>query len=367
MTNPKTSDIQPALSAIYDKIESAGRLNYVELKALVSAIRNGEVDSHRFVAILAIMETRNRLKGIDISETADFIRALRYDGMPDLEGIVCTAGTGGDPVKTVNISTAAALVLAAGGLRVMKNGFKSITGKCGSRDILSGWGVDPFLPIHAALESVRHVGIGYYDFANLIVIEERSGFHSPLHYIGALSHPMNVRYKLLGCSDERQFAVIERLADELFDSYLISFNPDIDELSTVSPNRVVEKIKGEKRRYVLNPEDLNIRRASYAGAEALPTPAASAAFLKDVLGGREGAAFDLIALNAAAAFYLCGFDGSIADGIDRSRAILKEGQALETLRKWQDYSRRQSADIRGGQTGPSPRKQQDHALSACDR
>jgi len=250
------------LLQIYSKVESGERLSYADLETFVGAIRSGEVDAYRFVSVLAMMETRNRLKGIDLEETADFVRALRYEGMPDLDGVVCTAGTGGDPVKTINVSTAASLVVAAGGVRVLKNGFKSVTGKCGSRELLQHWGIDPFLPIDCVLASVQEIGIGYYDFANLIVREERSGFHSPLHYIGALSHPVRVRYKVLGCSDDSHFAVVEELVDRLFDNYLISLNSDIDELSIVSPTLVVEKRNGCNRRYVLDPKELNIHYAS---------------------------------------------------------------------------------------------------------
>jgi anthranilate phosphoribosyltransferase len=345
MNDLKKETQKSDLADIYNKLESGERLNYYDLKSYVRAVRSGEVDAYRFVAVLAIMETRNRLKGIDIQETANFVRALRYDGMPDPEGVVCTAGTGGDPVKTVNVSTAAALVLAAGGIPVMKNGYKNITGKCGSRDILKCWGIDPFLPIDCVLKTVRDIKIGYYDFANLIVREERSGFHSPLHYIGALSHPVNVRYKILGCCDKKQFSVIERLADELFDNYFISLNPDVDELSTVSSNFVVEKRNGKKCRYTLNPKELNINHKSYAGVEALPTPAANAAFLKDVLKCRKGHALDLIALNAAAAFYLCGKADTIANGLSQAYEILKTGGALDILKRWKTYANGQSSKI----------------------
>lgn len=358
----KTSD----LTDIYNKLESGERLSYSELKSYVRAIRNGKVDAYRFVAVLAIMETRNRLKGINIQETADFVRALRYDGMPDLDGVVCTAGTGGDPVKTINVSTAATLVLAAGGTHVMKNGYKSITGKCGSRDILKCWGIDPFLPIDCVLKSVRDIKIGYYDFANLIVREERSGFHSPLHYIGALSHPVNVRYKILGCSDEKQFSVIEQLADELFDNYFISLNPDIDELSTVSSSLVVEKRNGEKNRYILNPKELGIHRESYTGVKALPTPSANAAFLKDVLIGRKSHALDLIALNAAAAFYLCGETDSIAKGISRAYEILRAGGALDMLERWKASADKQSSKIHGNKKSVSSRPDKNRKKISYD-
>ena len=333
------------LSEIYDKIESGERLHYAELKSFVDAIRNGDVDAYRFVAVLAIMETRNRLKGIDIRETADFVRALRYDGMPDINGVVCTAGTGGDPVKTINVSTAAALVVAAGGIPVMKNGFKKITGKCGSRELVQHWGIDPFLPIECVLASVRDIGIGYYDFANLIVREERSGFHSPLHYIGALSHPANVRYKVLGCSNKKHFEVIEKLADDLFDNYFISFNTDIDELSIVSASHVVEKRKGRKRHYVLDPKEFNIYHTSYAGVEARSTPAENAAFLEEVLAGGECPALDLIALNAAAAFYLFNDTDTFATSLSRAYNVIRSGRALDMLGKWKRYANQQSAEL----------------------
>ncbi len=325
-------------SHIYSKIEAGERLNFEELELLVSAIRNGEINPFRFVAILAMLETRNRIKGIDFDETADFIRALRFKNVQNFDNVVCTAGTGGDPIKTINVSTAASLVLAAGGVSVLKNGYKSVTGKCGSREILHSLGINPFQSLESVLNSVRKVGIGYFDFSKLIILEERSGFHSPLHYIGVLSHPVNLQYKVLGCSDENHFKIVEKIADRLFENYLISLNPEIDELSIVSPTLIIEKRYDHKCQYVLNPEDFNIHYDSYQGVKSLQTPHDNADFLLETLAGRTGPAFDLIALNAAAAFYLCNTTNEIGQGISLAKDILRSGSALDVIAKWREYS-----------------------------
>lgn len=330
--------IMTNILVVYDKIENGERLSFDDLNSLVLAIKNNEIDAFRFVAILAMMETRNRICGIDYEETSNFIRALRIEDVQDLDDVVCTAGTGGDPVKTINVSTAASLVLAAGGVRVLKNGYKSVTGKCGSREILRCLGVDPFLPYENVLSSIRKIGIGYYDFINLIIREERSGFHSPLHYIGALSHPLCLKNKVLGCSDKNHFNVVEKISDELFDNYLISLNPDIDEISIVTPTLVIEKRINNKIQYVIEPKEFNIKYRSYEGVIALNTPEENADFLIDVLGGLEGPAQDLIALNSAAAFYLCKVTKTLKEGFYLSKEILFRGAALNILSKWRDYS-----------------------------
>ena len=205
---------------LVNKVMDGEYLTLIELQGLMKEIKQKRVNDLQFVSFLAALETRNRIKGINVDESANFVKALREPIKTDLKELLCPAGCGGDPIKTINVSTPVSIILASGGVNVLKNGFKSVTGKCGSREILEALGMEPFLNLEQTIESVRTIGIGYYDFKNLIVMEKRSGFRSPLNYIGALAHPIKINYKLLGCSDKDQFEKKIPIADKIYERYL---------------------------------------------------------------------------------------------------------------------------------------------------
>lgn len=320
-----------------DKVMNGEYLSLAELQGLVKDIKNKRVDDLQFVSFLAALETRNRLKGININECANFVRALREPLTTDLEGILCPAGCGGDPIKTINISTPASIILASGGVPILKNGFKSVTGKCGSREILEAIGIDPFLSLEQTLESVRKVGIGYYDFQNLIVMEKRSGFRSPLNYIGALSHPVKISYKLLGCSDKDQFEKMIPIADELYERYLLTFNPEVDEISIVSPTEIAEKREGNKSRYLFDPKGIGIVQKDYRGILASQTPQENAERILRAFDGENSPVSEMLALNAGAGFYISGKSANFKEGYELAKTVLSNGGAKYKLEEWRGF------------------------------
>lgn len=328
-----------------ERVMNGEYLSYNELREFISLVREDKINDLQFVAFFAAMETRNRLKGINLDETTDLIRALRIPKKIELEGILCPAGTGGDPIKTINVSTPASVILAAGGVRVLKNGFKSVTGGCGSREILEGWGIGPFQKLEDVLASVKEIGIGYYDFLNLIIKDKRSGFRSPLNYIGALSHPIKVDYKVLGCASEHQFKIIESLADKLYNNYLLSLNKEIDEISTVTPTEIIEKRNGKKTRYIFNPKEEGIHQSDYSELFPLNTPQENANCIKKIFEGKRSPKSQLIALNAGAGFYLIGKADSLKEGYQLAEEVLSSNKAAKKLEEWREFSRKNKNEI----------------------
>lgn len=313
-------------------------LSFAELIEFVNSLRTGKINDLQFVALLSAMETRNRIRGINLDETTDFIRAIRMPVKSDLEGLLCPAGTGGDPVKTINISTPAGIVLATGGINVLKNGYKSVTGSCGSRELLESFGINPFLDLPRVIQSVKKVGIGYYDFLNLITTDKRSGFRSPMNYIGALCHPFEIEYKIIGCSNEKQCELIEPIADRLYKRYILTFNREIDEISTVTPTEIVEKRESGKIRYLFDPKELGIQRPNYLELFPLQTPWDNASALIKVFEGKDSPVSQMIAVNAGAGFYITGKADTLSAGYNMAREILLSGKAKEKLDEWVAFS-----------------------------
>lgn len=323
---------------LVDKVMDGGYLTLAELQGLMREIKQKRVDDLQFVSFLAALETRNRIKGINVDESANFVKALREKPInTDLEGILCPAGCGGDPIKTINVSTPVSIILASGGVNVLKNGFKSVTGKCGSREILEALGIEPFLGLEQTIESVRTIGIGYYDFQNLIVMEKRSGFRSPLNYIGALAHPIKIDYKLLGCSDKDQFEKMIPIADKLYKRYLLTFNSEIDEVSTVSPTEMVEKREDNKIRYLFNPKEIGIDQKDYHGVFSSQTPEENAERILQAFSGRSSPVFELLALNAGAGFYIAGKSKNISEGYELAKSLLSNRSTELKLDEWRKF------------------------------
>ena len=317
-----------------EKIMDGKYLNYSELNNLVISIRAGNINSLQFVSILAAMETRNRINGIDFDEAANFVRALRLPQSSDLEGILCNAGTGGDKVKTINVGTTSMPILAEAGINVLKIGYKGITSKCGSRDILQALGLNPFLPIDKVVESVKQIGMGYYDFANLIVIEERSGFRSPLHYIAPLCHPLHLTYKMMGCSNEKYLETVESILARVCDNYMLTFNQDIDEISPLTPSKIIERKGGIRTEYIFDPLKIDLSCKDYRDIESPESPKEAAGIIREIYAGRKSSKSEFIALNSGAGLYLTGKAESITDGFERALEILRSGKVLRRFDSW---------------------------------
>jgi len=331
------------IEKIAEKIMNGEYLNYAELKDFVDNIRSGNINSLQFVSILAAMESRNRINGINPDESANFVRALRLPQTHHLEGVLCNAGTGGDKVKTINVGTTSMPILAEAGINVLKIGYKGITSKCGSRDILQALGLNPFLSIDKVIESVKQVKMGYYDFANLIIIEDRSGFRSPLHYLAPLCHPLNLTYKIMGCSNKKHLEIVKPILERLCENYLLTFNPDIDEISPLTPTIIVEKRNGARSEYEFNPLELNLLCRDYRDIGSSEVPEKSAMIIREIYEGKRSPKSEFIAINAGAGLYLSGNVCSIAEGFSLALEILKSRKALERFNSWARFQGKNEA------------------------
>jgi len=171
------------------KVMDGEYLTSSELEEFVKDMRTGKINDLEFVAFLAALETRNRIKGLSEQECSDFIRALRIKTNLKLEGIFCNSGTGGDKFKTVNVSTPASIIIASAGVGVLKNGSRRLTGYSGSKEVLESFGIQTSNELEQVIAEVKNVGIGYYDFSKLVPIKGRAGVRSPLNLIGPLCNP----------------------------------------------------------------------------------------------------------------------------------------------------------------------------------
>ena len=329
-----------------EKIMKGEYLSREELKTLVYDMRNGNLDDLEFIVILTAMQTRNEIKGFSIRESYDFIESLRPFPIRNVEGTLCNSGTGGDKIKTVNISTLSSIVMASSGIKVLKNGSKGTTGSRGAKEALENLGIQTQEDIDEVIKSVEKTGIGYYDFSKMVPIRGRAGLVTPLNMLGPLCSPVRLSFKLLGCTDIKYVEIAESLLKRLTDNYLITNNPSIDELSLEEPTTIVERRFGISRKYVFDPRQEGLPKIGYEEISPVEDNDRDAKLALETLGGKKGPVRDIICLNSGAGIYLVGKADSITEGYYKAQNILDSGEPLKKLREWREFQKNgQKSDI----------------------
>jgi anthranilate phosphoribosyltransferase len=291
-----------------------------------------------------------RMKGETPDEIAGAARAMRARALPlacpEPERAVDTCGTGGDGSGSVNVSTIAAIVVAACGVTVAKHGNRSVSSKCGSADVLETLGVKLDTAPEIVEEAVQTIGIGFlfaplYHSAMKHAAKPRQelGVRSIFNMLGPLTNPASANCQLLGVFAPQlteMFAQALKLLG-VRSAMVVHGHDGLDEISVCAPTRVSELKQGAIRTYDLNPEP-------YFGRLADPseltggTPADNAAITRAVLSGEKDARRDVVLINAAAALMAAGKAEDLRQGIALAAAAIDEGRALEKLEALAAYT-----------------------------
>ena len=264
--------------------------------------------------------------------------------------IVENCGTGMDELKTLNISTAAAIIAAAGGVHMAKHGARAITSKCGAVDILERLGVDVECDIDVVRRSIEGCGIGIFNGMSSKVHPQALGrilsqirFGTTINIAGSLANPAFPQYALRGVYSKDMLKLVAQVMSEIGYRQAIvvhgldgAGNKGMDELSTLGRTIICElREDGRIEEYTLEPEDVGLSRAKYEDicpASSLEEEAME--FLRVISGKEEGPKCDIVCLNAAPIFYLMKKVKSIEDGIQKSRELIEAGVAVRKLNEW---------------------------------
>lgn len=306
----------------------------------LGCVMRGEASPVQVAAFLVGL----RAKGETAEEIAGFVRAmLTHAERLELDGVlVDTCGTGGDRAGTFNISTLAALVVAAAGVRVAKHGNRAASGRCGSADLLEAWGVAIDLPSPAIRECVDEVGIGFL-FArrfhpamrHVAAVRAELGVPTVFNVLGPLTNPAGIERQVVGVADARLAPLVAGALVRLGRRHALVFRGEdgLDELSTTGPSRLWEIRDGRAAEAVFDPASLGLprsRREDLVGGEVEE----NARIAEAVLAGEPGPAADVVTLNAAAALYVAGASATIRDGLSVARDVLASGAAVKVRDRW---------------------------------
>lgn len=325
-------------------------LSEQEAAGVMTQIMDGTATSAQIAALVVAM----RMKGETIDEITGFARIMREFAVQvpisTDKVVVDTCGTGGDSLKTFNVSTAAALVVAADGrLVVAKHGNRAATSKCGSADVLEALGVNLDLPPHKIGECVESVGIGFLfaramhpSFKYAGPVRSEIGVRTIFNMLGPLTNPASAPVQLIGVYDG---AVCQSLAHVLKNlgskrALLVHGLEGLDEISTLGQTAVSELRDGEVTSYILDAEkDLGIPTTTIDVIAGCETPAENAEVLRRVVDGDDrGPRRDIVLLNAAGVLYVAGVVDTIADGLVRAAELIDSGAAAKALQNLKDFT-----------------------------
>ena len=324
-----------------EKVVSKQDLTYDEAYTVMNEIMNGETSQVQNAAYLAALSTKSaKAETIDeISGSAAAMRdhALKVEHDMDVLEIV---GTGGDHAGSINISTTAAFLIAAAGIKVAKHGNRAASSKSGAADCLEALGININLAPETCVKLLKEINICFlfaqkYHASMKYVgaVRKELGIRTVFNILGPLTNPAHPTTMLLGVYDEY---LLDPLAQVLMSlgvkRGMVIYGQDcLDEISLSAPTSVCEFQDGWFKRYVIQPEDFGFTRCKKEDIKG-GTPEENAAITRAILAGQEqGPKRDIVLLNAGAAIYLGGKAESIADGIDIARSLIANGAGLEKV------------------------------------
>ncbi len=323
------------------KIVNKEDLTYDEAYTVMNEIMSGETTPTQNAAFLAALSTKStRAETIEeISGCAAAMRehatAVQFD-----EPVLEIVGTGGDNAQSFNISTTAAIIAAAGGVKVAKHGNRAASSKCGTADCLEALGVnieqDPdkvkdmiekanmcFFFAQKYHKSMKYVG----------PIRKELGFRTVFNILGPLTNPCRPDMQLLGVYDDYLVEPLAQVMTKLgVKRGMVVYGTDrLDEISISAPTHICEFKDGWYRSTTIAPEDFGLKRGTKADIKG-GDPAENAAILRNILAGKEkGAKRDAAVLNAGAALVIAQKADTLADGVKQAEALIDTGKASAQL------------------------------------
>ncbi len=300
------------------------------------------MDGHASPAQIGGFLVGLRLKGERPQELVGLARAMRARAtpMPRPSGDTFdTCGTGGDGGGTFNVSSAAALVVAACGVRVAKHGNRAVSSRCGSADVLEALGVTVSAGPDVVATCLDRASIGFC-FAPVFhpsmrrAAEPRRdlGIRTAFNLLGPLTNPTGARRQIVGVPRPELTELVARALAMLGSerAWVVHGADGMDEISTLGYTKVSECRDGFLRTFYVHPSDFDLPRAD-ARALAGGDREANAARIRAILEGQPGPARDIVLLNAGAALLVAGRAASVREGIALAATAIDRGAARQTL------------------------------------
>jgi anthranilate phosphoribosyltransferase len=320
-------------------------------EALTRIIEHREIFHDEVSPVLiAALVSGLRVKKETIGEIAAAATVMREFAtqvpVPDTQELIDTCGTGGDSAHTFNVSTAAMFVAAAAGAKIAKHGGRSVSSKSGSADVLELLGVNINLKPEAVAQSIAETGIGFMFAPNhhsamkhAAPVRRELGVKTIFNILGPLTNPAGAKQQVMGVFHADLVGIQARVLQRLGSRRVMIVHglEGLDELSISGPTAVGELKDGAVREYMVAPADVGLKTHNNA-AIRVDGVEQSRDMMLAALDNTEGAARDIVALNAGASIYIAGKAPTLVDGVQQALAVLASGAARKKLDQFVSFT-----------------------------
>ena len=337
-STPRAQSGETSLPEAIERALSDDHLSAHEAESVMRHIMDGEATPAQIGAYLAAL----RAKGETIDEITGFARSMREHAVavrPTRRPLIDTCGTGGDGAHTFNVSTTAALVVAAAGVAVAKHGNRSVSSRSGSADVLQALGVNLELGPEDVARCIDEVGFGFL-FAPMlhpamkhaIGPRREMGVRTVFNVLGPLTNPAGSTRQIIGVYAGSLVEPLARVLGELGseEAFVVNSSEGLDELSTGGPNTVAHLKEGQVHCFPLDPADYGFPRSTVSAIRG-GDPNENARITRTVLAGAAGPYRDAVVLNAGMALVASGVVDAYSDGFQMAAAAIDSGQTSRVL------------------------------------
>jgi len=329
------------MDEIIKKLKNKKNLTFEESKSAFLDIMSGKAKEeliHEFLTFLSA-------KGETSDEIAGGVYVLRDKAtkVNISDDAIDTCGTGGDGKNTLNISTAAALLLSSFGVKVAKHGNKSVSSKCGSADVLEKLGINISLgpkEVETSIDS-NNFGFmfapGYHSAMKYVgTVRKKIGKRTIFNLIGPLSNPAKIKRQVVGVFDKILLKTFAEALKNLNSKKAIIVNSQdgLDEISPYANTNIVEVLNGEIKETILNPNDLGIKAEKFENIIG-KGPDYNSQKMNEIFQGKDNDFSIAVCLNAAAGLIVADKASSFKEGYIKLRSHILTGKVMSHISKLQ--------------------------------
>ena len=329
------------MSDTVTKLKQGQNLSFEESKSLFSDLMEGKHAENQIIEILESLikkgETKDELAG------GIFILRDKATKVSADTNTIDTCGTGGDGQNSLNISTAAAIVLASMGVKVAKHGNKAVSSNCGSADVLEALKININLKPKEVEESIKKFNFAFmfapnYHSAMKHVgpARKKIGKKTIFNLIGPLSSPAQVKRQVIGVFDKKWMKPFAEALKEnnVIHAYIVHSDDGMDEISPFATTNVVELKDGKINEFTINPKDLGINEGDKENLKGKNAEYNSEKII-DIFKGTSNEFSQSVALNTAAGLIVAGKENNFKNAFDKATNHLSSGKVFEHLTKLQ--------------------------------
>ena len=326
---------------IVEKLKKDQDLTFEESKSLFSSLMEGKFDETVIIEILEALikkgETKDELAG------GIYILRDKANKVSSDPNTIDTCGTGGDGQNSLNISTAAAIVLSSMGIKVAKHGNKAVSSNCGSADVLEALRININLKSNEVEDSIKKFNFAFmfapnYHSAMKHVgpARKKMGKKTIFNLIGPLSSPAQVKRQVIGVFDKKWMKPFAEALKEnnVVHAYIVHSDDGMDEISPFAKTNIVELKDGKINEFIINPKDLGINSGNKDNLKG-KNAEYNAEKIVEIYKGKLNEFSQSVALNVAAGLIVSGNENDFKTAFDKATQHLSSGNVYQHLAKLQ--------------------------------